>query len=323
MYQQLLMKKKWIAFAFIISTFQAIAQYTDIINSNRPSLSETPFSVGSDVLQFETGFFKERHEFKNFYESESFGTNLSIRYGKFLENLEFIADLTYRYDDVKNDIIRLPKSYKAYGISEFTVGAKYLVYKQEYEDKSKEIRSWKRRTSFDWKRVIPSVGVYAGVNTNFVGPDYKDKGMAPKVGVLLHNEFSYRFNLITNFYSTNFLDKDKSNFKYIVTATYVLHQDWSVFGETEGNLNHLSDEFYAGIGLGYLVNQHLQLDVSYRTALNLDLEKPTISAGFSWRLDRHTDSYIDHEAEDNETIEIVREPFWKRIFKKKYKKKEF
>ena len=33
------------------------AQYTDVINSNRPGASQTAFSVGINVLQFEVGPF--------------------------------------------------------------------------------------------------------------------------------------------------------------------------------------------------------------------------------------------------------------------------
>jgi hypothetical protein len=310
-------------FVLIFST-QLFAQYTDIINSNRPSLSKSPFSVGTGVLQFENGFFYEDKTFTHFSDVSSFGTNLSVRYGNFMEKLEFVADITYRFDDVKKDVIYIPNNYKSYGISDLTVGAKYLIYQQAYDDKTKEVRSWKRRTAFDWKRLIPSVGAYVGVNTNFVGPDYKDTGITPKVGILLHNELSPRFILITNIVGDKITDKSKANYQYIVTATYVLHQDWSIFAENEGNFNDFSDEFFAGIGLGYLVNQHLQLDISYRNALNVDLKNPTFSAGFSWRLDRHQDSYTDlNITEEKEPVEIVREPFYKRIFKKKYQKKEF
>lgn len=317
------MKKLRIALFFIFCTTSIFSQYTDIINSNRPSLSKSPFSVGSDVLQFETGFFSEDRTFTHFSDVSSFGTNISIRYGKLMEKLEFVADISYRYDYVKKNVIQIPQNYKSYGISNLTIGSKYLIYKQAYDDKSTEVRSWKRRMAFDWKRLIPSVGVYAGVNTNFVGPDYKESGITPKVGVLLHNEFNPRFILVTNIIGDKITNKERANYQYIVTATYVLHPDWSVFAENEGNFNDYSDEFFAGVGLGYLVNQNLQLDISYRTALNADLKNPTFSAGFSWRLDRHQDSYTDLESPEEETIEIQREPFFKRIFKKRYKKKEF
>ena len=41
----------------------ANAQYTEVINSNRPGVSESAFSVGTGIVQFEAGVFtvKEEH----------------------------------------------------------------------------------------------------------------------------------------------------------------------------------------------------------------------------------------------------------------------
>jgi len=43
----------------------AIAQYTEMINTNRPGVSQGAFSVGKKVLQFESGISigKEKHKF--------------------------------------------------------------------------------------------------------------------------------------------------------------------------------------------------------------------------------------------------------------------
>ena len=52
-----------IAFIFFISN-KISAQYTEIINSNRPGDSQSAFSVGSNVIQIETGanLLNEKHE---------------------------------------------------------------------------------------------------------------------------------------------------------------------------------------------------------------------------------------------------------------------
>ena len=50
--------KRFILLFIVISNFQIVsAQYTEIINSKRPGFSESPYSVGTDVFQFETGLF--------------------------------------------------------------------------------------------------------------------------------------------------------------------------------------------------------------------------------------------------------------------------
>ena len=58
------------------------AQYTDVINSNRPGKSQSAFSVGKNVFQVESGIysFNENH-YLLLSESNGFGTDLSLRYG--------------------------------------------------------------------------------------------------------------------------------------------------------------------------------------------------------------------------------------------------
>ena len=49
--------KNNISFFLIIMNFSLLnSQYTETINSNRPGSSQGAFSVGKNVLQFETGF---------------------------------------------------------------------------------------------------------------------------------------------------------------------------------------------------------------------------------------------------------------------------
>ncbi len=50
---------KQVLILLILFTYTQIinAQYTEIINSKRPGFSESPYSIGTDVFQFETGMF--------------------------------------------------------------------------------------------------------------------------------------------------------------------------------------------------------------------------------------------------------------------------
>ena len=125
---------------------------------------------------------------------------------------EFDAKIAYQNDEIKNPF---GTNYHIYGISELTLGAKYLVYQQEFTDKSKEIRSWKRRMAFDKNRLIPSVGVFAGVHTNFLGKDYKDDGISFKGAVLLQNDFSDRLVVLTNLIADK-ITSDDHNYSYII-----------------------------------------------------------------------------------------------------------
>ena len=154
--------------SFFIGSSMFFAQYTEVINSNKPGFSESPYSVGTGVYQFENIFFlRNTNTTPTFSRPQSLGVDLMFRTGLFLEKLEFNASVTYQQDKVSFKNV-FTSHYFTSGFSRMTIGAKYLVYEQEYTDKSKEIRSWKRKKSFDLKRLIPSVAVYLGMNTDFV-----------------------------------------------------------------------------------------------------------------------------------------------------------
>ncbi|MFZ2430494.1 MAG: transporter [Lutibacter sp.] len=294
------------------------AQYTEIINSKRPGFSESPYGVGTNVYQVETGmFFNSSNDESLGAKAKTLGGELFFRVGKFKERLEFNANVAYQRDEVNN----FPNpNYHIKGISNLTVGAKYLIYQQEFKDKSKEIRSWKRKMAFDKKRLIPSVGVYGGANLNFLGKDYKsDEGISYKGAVLLQNDFSDRLVLLTNLIADNITSEDKY-YSYIVTMTYAINQNWSYFVENQGKYyNDFSPNYQFGTGIAYLVTENLQLDASARTNFLDDYSYLYATAGLSWRLDRHQDSFVYKNAPKENISKKTpnKKGFFSRLFKKK------
>ena len=75
---------------FISFTTLIQAQYTDVINSNRPGASQTAFSVGKKVLQFELGPFisNEKRSPYPSYKAKGFGVDFAAHYGFLKEALE-------------------------------------------------------------------------------------------------------------------------------------------------------------------------------------------------------------------------------------------
>ncbi|SNR52024.1 Putative MetA-pathway of phenol degradation [Lutibacter agarilyticus] len=280
---------------FILISFQNIhAQYTDIINSKRPGFSESPYGVGTDVYQFEAGLFYRDSNTKNLFEStNTFGGELFFRFSKFIERLEVNLNVAYQGDELNYP---LDISEKISGISDLRFGAKYLIYEQKYTDKSKEIRSWKARNSFDTKRLIPSVGIYGGVNTNFLSEDYKKEGITFKGAVLLQNDFSDRLVLLTNLIVDE-ITTENMLYSYIVTMTYAINHRWSFFIENVGKYQKTyTNNYQLGTGAAYLFSPNLQLDASVRTNLVAEYSYVYASAGVSWRLDRHQDALIQTNA---------------------------
>ncbi len=315
------MIKKFITFFVMCLPFFMKAQYTEIINSNRPGFSESPFSVGTGIYQFETGaFFRKDQPIPIFSNPESYGVDFHFRTSFLLEHLEL--NLT---TSLQNDKISFKNIFESYynkiGFGKFTLAAKYLLYKPKYTDKSKEIRSWKKRHAFDWKRLIPNVGIYAGVNMGgFLTSPNKHGGITQKAGILLQHNLSYQFNVITNLYY-NYIGSKLPEYSYIITATYNFGGKWSCFVEHQAVFNKFEKHNNAGIGVTYLLNDDLQINTNFRGNFRNNSVGTYASVGLSYRIDRHIDDYVETEIydEDGKIVkpETHRKGFWNKLFNSK------
>src|SRR5690606_4584211 len=84
----------------ILITSKSFAQYTDVINSNRPGISRSAFSVGTNVVQFEVGPYIINEKRKPALQTEvgGFGVDFAARYGLLWEQLELNIEGTYQND---------------------------------------------------------------------------------------------------------------------------------------------------------------------------------------------------------------------------------
>jgi len=324
------MKKLKILFATVILFlgFESVfGQYTEVINSNKPGFSDSPYSVGTGVYQFENSLFLRNLNTKNSFSiPKSVGFDMLFRTSFFLERLELNAQMSLQNDQIFLTI-NPSENINFTGFGRFVIGAKYLIFEQKYEDKSKEVRSWVRRNGFDKKRLIPSVAIYAGVNTDFVSENYKTGSMSPKFGILLQNDLTNEFNIITNI----FYDKvgtDFPEFSYIITATQNFNQRWSGFIENQTifqeNFNHTN----IGGGFAYLFTKNMQFNASARFLEEGNASGFYGSLGVSYRIDKHRDNFINVDDNGNEISDTPissynkkQESLFSRIFGLKNKKK--
>lgn len=283
-------KLKLFSLLFLLGFSSIYGQYTEVINSNKPGFSESPYSVGTGIYQFESNLFLRNNDLEpTFSVPNSFGFDMLFRTSFLLERLEVNAHLSYQKDKVvPNDVAT--SEYSTSGFREFTIGFKYLIFQQEYEDKSKEIRSWKRKMAYDKKRLIPSVAIYSGINTDYLNDIYKTGNISAKAGILLQNNLSNDFNIITNFYYDK-IGTDFSEFSYIVTATYNFNYRWSAFVENQTVYQEYKNSTNLGTGLAYLYNKDLQINTSARFLLEGQEQGFYAGLGLSYRIDKHKDSY--------------------------------
>ncbi len=305
------------AFFILFLSLKISAQYTEVINSKRPGFSESPFGVGSKVYQFESGIFYLKDDHPEFFRlHKSLGTDLFFRTGFISEKLEINANLILQKDKIAQNLLIDDYGIKG-GISSLTIGGKYLFYMPTYKDPSKEIRSWKAKMAFDWKRLIPSVGLYIGLNTNLLSHDYKKPSISPKASLLLQNDFSDDLKLITNVVGDYLTINENRSLGYITTLTYAITPQFSIFGEHQGTYTKYTKNYSLGGGVAYLFSKDLQLDLHARNNLQLDYFNLYANIGLSYRIDNHKDRLIRSKSSKDlsNDIEYKKEPFLKRIFK--------
>jgi hypothetical protein len=313
-------KLKLFFLLFLLGFSSIYSQYTEVINSNKPGFSDSPYSVGTGVYQFESNLFLRNTSIEpTFSIPQSLGFDLLFRTGFLIERLELNTQISYQRDKVAFKNI-FTSDYSSAGFREFTIGAKYLFFQQEYDDKSKEVRSWKKRMSFDTNRLIPSIAIYVGINTDFINDIYKTGNMSPKLGLLFQQNLSTDFNLVSNF----FYDKIGTKFfeySYIITGTYTLSNQWSAFFENQTVFQKHQNNTNLGTGLAYLYSKDLQVNTSARFLLEGKAQGFYGGLGISYRINRHQDSYkeINESGNDLEDTPIKRynkkeNGFFKRLF---------
>jgi len=286
------------------------AQYTDQINTNRPGQSQSAFAVGETVFQIETGIngIMEKHDVLNY---EAYGANLEVglRYGMFMEELEFMLNLQYQFDQYSDALY----SYGRNDFKQITFGAKYLIYDPDkYYTPEVNIYSWKQNHKFKWRSLIPAVAVYAGVN--FIGKNnpysFPTDGISPKVVAILHNHFG-KWVWVNNIIADKVLT-DYPSYGWITTFTRGFNERWSGFMEFQAYKSDYYSDGVVRVGAAHLLNETMQIDASVSTNFK---DTPGIiygGIGFSWRFDAdykeillpgkgdHEDEYNKDKAKDKE-----------------------
>ena len=282
-----------IAFTFFISN-KISAQYTEIINSNRPGDSQSAFSVGSNVIQIETGAYllNEKHELLD-NKVKGMGLNFMLRYGLILEELEIQVSGIYQNDQFTDMRSTIDTKYNRSNFKKFKIGAKYLVYDPyKNRDDKPNLYSYWANNKFKWSSLIPAVSVYAGINIDGKNNPYTAhgiKGVSPTFTIATQNNFSNNFVLINNLILER-IGTDQNDFEYITTLTYAINSQWVSFIEAHG----INSDFYAEnmlkFGTAYLSNENLQLDASLVINFKNTPRIFYINFGGSYRFDLHKDS---------------------------------
>lgn len=291
--------KTAITITLISLSINSFAQYTEVINSNRPGASRSAFSVGTKVLQFELGpyYISEEHTPLK-YDVSGFGIDFSARYGLLWEELEINIEGTYQNDTKTDNRSAIPVENDRANFKNMTIGAKYLVYDpyKNAEEAKPNLYSWKANRKFKWKSLIPAVAVYLGANFDaddnpYTAPDVE--GFSPKVMISTQNNFAGGWVFVMNLIKDR-IGSDYSDFQYILTLTHSFTPKFVIFGEAQG----ISSDFYADnlfrFGAGYLLSKDFQLDSAITFNTKDTPSVLSVNFGASYRFDMHKDKKIDN-----------------------------
>jgi hypothetical protein len=255
--------KSLLIVGFLLISTNQYAQYTDIINSNRPGKSMSAFSVGKTVIQAEGGLYgiQEKHDLMR-YEANGFGTELSVRYGAFFDQFEFNLESQYQYDWYTAPLVQDTRG----GFKQFTLGAKYLVYDPfvQLKDDKPNVYSWKANHKFSWKQFIPAVAVYGGFNLNLGNNPFtfdSDPVISPKLMVITQNHFGSKWVWVNNIIADKYMT-DYPTLGWITTMTRGFNMRWSGFLEIQAYKSDFYADTVGRLGAAYLIRENIQ-SVSY------------------------------------------------------------
>ncbi|MBU3680821.1 MAG: transporter [Flavobacterium sp.] len=266
------------------------AQFTDVINSNRPGQSMAAFSVGKTIIQSEMGLETGRESYSNKdYKVGNLGGEIVLRYGAIFEQLEFYGSVNYQketYTELSTNLDHVSS-----GIQTAQVGAKFMVYDpmMNYEKKINKY-SWKANHKFDWHQFIPAVAVYGGLTINndanfkrpYAVPQKNTTGL--KGMLLTQNQFG-RFALITNFGVSNYGVANYESIDYVISLTRGINDRWSILLENQGFNSKVYRNTLFRAGGAYLLAENLQVDAAIASSITNEPAQVIANLGFSWRFD--------------------------------------
>ncbi len=323
-------KKILFLFIFILSR-SLFPQYTDQINSNRPGISIGAYSVGTGVVQFESGIEYRNYKHKSYNNSISKGKVgfMSIRYGFFKEQLEISYEGIYMLDKLQNQTLSPIKEYKREGFLKNFIGVKYLIYDPFKKEKKVDVYSWKANNTFNIKDLLPAVSLTIGANINHKKNNsypyndvfsliYKPFFFSTLILPIKDNPFiSGRATLATqsHFFGTwvfvtnvtvNRILSDYIEKSYILTLTHAFDPKWSVYIETEGISSDIYNDQLFKTGGAYLLNDDIQLEATLGFNLKDTPSSFLLNTGISYRLDFHKDVNPEIKKEERNNAKLLK-----------------
>ncbi|MGW9686121.1 transporter [Flagellimonas sp. 2504JD1-5] len=301
------------------------AQYTDVINSNRPGRAVSAYAVGKNVVQAEMGLVYEQRDNANLgTDSNILGTDVSLRYGLLFESLEINWEGSFISQNVT--FTNTGTDERRTDFSRNRLGLKFLVFDpfKNPENNKPNLYSWRANNVFQWKNLIPAVSLYGGAtftlgdNPFYVG----DPVVSYRGAIATQSRLSPRFVLISNF-AYDRIGTDFPELSYAVSLTHAFRNPkWSVFVENQGITSDRYKDILLRTGVAYLVNENFQADLHMGSGFQNSPSRIFAVLGFSYRLDFHKDTLVPIDEQKAGQNGKIRKKDMKKKRRKKTKKKK-
>lgn len=282
-----------------IPFFHATAQYTELLNANRPGGSQGAFAVGTDVIQLETGFSygKEKHELLN-TETNAWAIDYSLRYGFWKERLEISVMGEFQSSSIDHTAFNPTFNQKIANFKSNTFGAKYLIYDpyRKRELAGPNLYSWRKNNKFQWEDLIPAVSLYVGANIDFADNPYipeEKNSFSPKIVLSTQNNWIGGWVFVTNIIVDR-VTTDFPTYGYILTLTHATNRYFSIFIENQGIKSDIYADQLLRAGAATLINPDFQVDLSITANFKDTPSRFYGRIGLAYRFDLHsTDEYLE------------------------------
>jgi len=293
------------------------SQYTPIINSNRPGLTQGAFSVGPGVYQLEFGASYRQDRFSSLADAKSTGAGLTLdlRTGLILQNLELIYRVDYHNDQLSFNNPSGRLSYNRAGTKKNTLGFKLLLFDpfRNAEWYKPDTKSYKANKGIRAVDLIPAVSLYLGSELSLGNIYPYGEPFSPVFNLLFpalqQNQISGEFMLITqNHFLNNFVFVTNWGRRYLGCPYEQNYMSSSLmipikkrlmgFVEQVSLDSELSTDVLLTVGAVYLFNENIQVDAFLTQTFKNSPSMFSAGIGVSYRIDRYNDNGIPQEIKE-------------------------
>jgi Putative MetA-pathway of phenol degradation len=241
----------------------AEAQTVDSISfsADRPGFATPPDVLTHKRFQLEDGlqysyFFNGEVHLENYLFS-----SLLLRYGM----LKF-AELRIQTDFAYNIVRDSTGPSTVYGLNPVTIGTKIKLLSQQ--------------------KVIPDISLLFNLTLPFIGKqEFLPKTFTPSLYLLMSNDLTGSLNICYNYGLTWFGGSEALLHFYAVCFDVHLHPKWNVFLEGYGFAAlHAYPSFNMDTGVAFLINDHLQLDLSASGSVTSVRDLYSVNMGIAWKI---------------------------------------